>query len=80
MPQPPRINVLVTHTDPVMAAGRVATLKKGPGFKVMVRSPEPIVAQSVDSQCTSADVIVADYDSGLRLAASKHAGRDRFSF
>jgi DNA-binding NarL/FixJ family response regulator len=54
------IRVLVAHSDPLIAAGLDATLSRMRDFEV-VSSPLRQVA---------ADIVVADYDTGLRLIAS----------
>jgi DNA-binding NarL/FixJ family response regulator len=77
MPQSSKITVLIAHSDPLISAGLAATLRKQRDFAVVVCSPESTVSHSTGSHFPSPDVIVADFDSGLRLMASKDAGRDR---
>jgi len=55
--------VLVTHSDPVVSAGLVAILTGARGFSV--KAAEPMASPDGDSP--DIDVIVADYNSGLRL-------------
>jgi DNA-binding NarL/FixJ family response regulator len=57
--------VLVTHSDPVVSAGVVAILTGTSGFSV--RAAEPIASPLPDDDSPDVDVIVADYNSGLRL-------------
>lgn len=71
------IKVLVAHSDPLISAGVAASLKEGRDFKVLVCSPESTVWHAADSHCLSTDVVVADYESGLRLTSSKHAWKER---
>jgi DNA-binding NarL/FixJ family response regulator len=59
----PGITVLIVHSDPLVSAGLSAILSEGTDFLV--------------TQATPADVAVADYDSGLRLIASKQLHRNR---
>jgi DNA-binding NarL/FixJ family response regulator len=72
-----QIKVLIAHSDPLISAGLSATLRKRRDFKVAVCSPEASVAHSTASHFPSPDVVVADYDSGLRLTALKSASTDR---
>jgi DNA-binding NarL/FixJ family response regulator len=72
MPQPSRIRVLIAHGDPLISAGLAVTLRKRGDFEAIVCSPALTA-----SDMTSGDVVVADYDSGLRLIASAGADRHR---
>jgi DNA-binding NarL/FixJ family response regulator len=71
-----RIKVRIAHSDPLIAAGLAATLKKQPDFVVMGSHPDSAVAHS-QSHAVSRDIVIADYDSGLRLATSRSGRRDR---
>jgi DNA-binding NarL/FixJ family response regulator len=55
-----RIRVLVAHNDPLISAGLLATLSRLRDFEVMGSPSRPLTA----------DIVVADYDAGLRLIAS----------
>jgi DNA-binding NarL/FixJ family response regulator len=77
MPDPVEIKVLVAHSDPLVSAGLCATLRKRRDLRVAVRNPESTVSRSTASHCFSPDVVVADYDSGLRLTALTDAWTDR---
>ncbi len=77
MPQPRKITVLIAYSDPLISAGLAATLRRRRDFKVLVCSPESPVSCSAASYFPSPDVVVADYDSGLRLTASIDACADR---
>jgi DNA-binding NarL/FixJ family response regulator len=77
MPQPFRIEVLIAHSDPLISAGLVATIRKQPDFEVVGCTPESTFAQAMQSQFPSRDVVVADYESAFLLTASKYAWRDR---
>jgi two-component system NarL family response regulator len=74
MPEPSRIKVLIAHGDPLISAGLALTLRKRRGFEAVVCSPALTVSAR---QLPSADVVVADYDSGLRLIVSAGAGSHR---
>jgi DNA-binding NarL/FixJ family response regulator len=77
MPQPFEIKVLIAHSDPLISAGLDVTLGQRRDFKVAVCNPELTVSHSTASHFSSPDVVVADYDSGLRLIALKDAWTDR---
>jgi DNA-binding NarL/FixJ family response regulator len=55
-----RIRVLIAHSDPLISAGLAATISR-------VRDLETV---NSSGRQTLADVVVADYESGLRLIAS----------
>ncbi|MDB6100900.1 MAG: hypothetical protein JWO52_899 [Gammaproteobacteria bacterium] len=76
MPEAFEINVFIAHSDPLISAGLCATLGKRRDLRVVVRNPESTVLSSTARHCSSSDVVVADYDSGLRLTALKHAWTD----
>ena len=75
-PQSCVINVLIAHCDPLIAAGLVAVLGKRRDFKAVVCSPAA-TSQGMASHLSLADVVVADYDYGLRLIESAGAGSHR---
>src|ERR1700730_1516977 len=77
MPHTFEIKVLIAHSDSLISAGLAATLRKRREFKVMVCSPESTASRCTASHFPAPDVVVADYESGLRLTASKEAWRDR---
>jgi DNA-binding NarL/FixJ family response regulator len=60
------VSVMILCADPVIAAGLEAVLHEGPSFQI-VPAPEPD-----DLMCGSfsADVVVADYETALRLTQS----------
>jgi DNA-binding NarL/FixJ family response regulator len=55
-----RIRVLIAHGDPLISAGLAATLGRLRDFETA----------SGDGRLPAADVVVADYESGLRVIAS----------
>jgi DNA-binding NarL/FixJ family response regulator len=77
MPRPFRIKVLIAHGDPLISAGLESLLRKRHGFETLVCNPALTVSPATAGHLPSADVVVADYDSGLRLIESGGAGRHR---
>ena len=69
IPQASKIKVLIAHSDPLISAGLVATLNRR-DFEIVVCSSALAPAHSPASPVPAPDVVVADYDSGLRLIAS----------
>jgi DNA-binding NarL/FixJ family response regulator len=55
-----RIRVLIAHGDPLISAGLAATLDRLRDFEAVTGAARP----------AAADVVIADYESGLRLIAS----------
>jgi DNA-binding NarL/FixJ family response regulator len=76
MPQPSKIKVHIAHSDPLIAAGLAATLKRQPDFTLVSDRPDCTVAHS-EGHAPAGDVVVADYDTGLRLANSRSWRRER---
>jgi DNA-binding NarL/FixJ family response regulator len=58
-----RIKVLIAHTDPLIAAGLEATLGRMHDFEIAVGGGVRVPGAA------GADVVIADYDSGLSLIA-----------
>jgi DNA-binding NarL/FixJ family response regulator len=77
MTQSSKIKVLIAHADPLIAAGLAATLQQQRDFEAVVWGPALQVSSVKAIDLPPADVVVADYDSGLRLIASAGAGRHR---
>jgi DNA-binding NarL/FixJ family response regulator len=75
MPQASKIKVLIAHSDPLISAGLAVTLNRG-DFEIMAGGSPLAPSHSPASPGPSPDVVVADYDSGLRLITSI-ACRDR---
>jgi DNA-binding NarL/FixJ family response regulator len=70
MSPPSKIRVLIAHCDPLISAGLVATLQQLPDFDTVVCSPALLEPPATPRHLPPADVVVADYDSGLRLIVS----------
>ncbi len=75
MPQQSRTRVLITHGDPFIAAGLVTLLRKRRDFEVFVRSRA--LGADANGQLPPVHIVVADYDSGLRLLESASSGSPR---
>jgi hypothetical protein len=73
MAQHCRISVLIAHNDPIIAAGLVTLLQQERDFEVSVYNS----ALTSSAPTPPALVVVADYDSGLRLLESAGAGSPR---
>jgi DNA-binding NarL/FixJ family response regulator len=63
-----RIKVALCHSDPLISAGLAVTLREYRGFKTSACRP-PLTLATFRS-IRSANLVVADYDTGLRLLAS----------
>lgn len=72
MPKSTQIKVLIAHSNPLISAGLWATLGRQPEFAVAAHSDELGASSPRTPPLFSADIIVADYDSGLQFAASRH--------
>jgi DNA-binding NarL/FixJ family response regulator len=72
MPEDVTVRVLIAHSDPLMSAGLAAILTAQRDFKVMVCGAD-FEFDSMERRSLSQCLAVADYDCGLRLAASKSA-------
>ena len=70
------INVLIVHCDPLISAGLATVLRKRRDFKALVCSAAS-TPEGMARHLSLADVVVADYDYGLRLVGSGGAGSDR---
>jgi DNA-binding NarL/FixJ family response regulator len=74
--QQPRIKVLIAHSDPFIAAGLLSLLRKRREFETFACS-RALSSNATASHLPSADVVVADYESGLRLLESVGVGNPR---
>ena len=75
-PRPCVIHVLIAHCDPLIAAGLATVLRTRRDFKAVVCGPAS-TSQGMASHLSLADVVVADYDYGLRLIESAGTERHR---
>ena len=64
----PELRVLIVHGEPVIAAGLYATLLRQEEFAVS--PPLPASFDTVPSDYALADVVLADCETGIRLARS----------
>jgi DNA-binding NarL/FixJ family response regulator len=65
------LHVVVSHAEPLLAAGIVATLLQEPGFCVATQGEEALLDESQDR------IVITDYENGLRFAAAARQGRSR---
>ena len=77
MTQSSKIKVLIAHGDPLIAAGLAVTLHGHRDFDAAVFGPASKLSSATANDLPPADVVVADYDSGMRLIVSAGAGRHR---
>jgi DNA-binding NarL/FixJ family response regulator len=77
MTQSSKIKVLISHGDPLIAAGLVVTLQSQRDFEAYVLSSASKLSSATSNDLTRADVVVADYDSGMRLIMSAGAADHR---
>ena len=72
MPKSTQIKVLIAHSNPLISAGLSATLRSQADFGVAAYSDELCASPPETPLLFSADITVADYNSGLKFAASRH--------
>jgi DNA-binding NarL/FixJ family response regulator len=72
-----KIRVLIAHEDPLIAAGLAVTLQKQIDFEAVISEPISQGSRVTARDLPPANVVVADYDSGLRLLLSTGARRHR---
>jgi DNA-binding NarL/FixJ family response regulator len=72
-----KIKVLIAHGDPLIAAGLAVTLHEHRDFEAHVFRPASKLSSATASDLPPADVVVADYDSGMRLIVSAGARKHR---
>jgi DNA-binding NarL/FixJ family response regulator len=65
MEEPTRIKVLIAHGDPLISAGLAAVLGTRLDFELITLAPRSMPGSAVT--LPSADVVVADYELGLRI-------------
>jgi two-component system response regulator DesR len=67
-----KIKILIAHGDPLVAAGLAVSLQKQPDFEAYV-CPASNLSSATASDLPRPDVVIADYDLGMRLIASAGA-------
>jgi DNA-binding NarL/FixJ family response regulator len=70
-----KLQVLVAHNEPLLAAGLEATLLREDDFDVSAIAPSSLERTSVDAH-EFMDVILADCITGIRLASSMRARKE----
>lgn len=63
----PELAVLVAHSDSVIATGLVELLRKNGHFRVFNAGEGQVISPSVSTLVQSVDVVIADYDEGIKL-------------
>jgi DNA-binding NarL/FixJ family response regulator len=76
LPHMAEIRILILHSDPFIAAGLEAVLSKRSDLKVVTPRPGSVTSR-LDGQSAEADVVIADYDSGLRFSDTGRGSRER---
>ena len=76
MTQTSKTKVLIAHGDPLVAAGLAVSLQKQHDFEAYVW-PASNLSSATAGDLPRPDVVVADYDSGMRLIASGGAKSHR---
>ncbi len=71
-----KIKILIAHGDPLVAAGLAISLQKQPDFEAYVW-PASNLSSATPTDLPRPDVVIADYDSGMRLIASAGAKSHR---
>lgn len=75
---PAKIVVMLLHKDPLLRMGVLAALRGDMRFEVRVgREWEGAGAQALSGLLFEVDVVIADYDSGLAVAADTAGARSR---
>jgi DNA-binding NarL/FixJ family response regulator len=72
-----KIKILIAHDDPLIAAGLAVTLQTQRDFEVYVCTSASKLSSATANNLSPADVVVADYDSGMQLIASAAAVSNR---
>jgi DNA-binding NarL/FixJ family response regulator len=77
MTQSSTIKVLIAHGDPLIAAGLAVTLQSQRDFEAYVFRAASKLSSAIANDLPRADVVVADYDLGMRLIMSAGAASHR---
>jgi DNA-binding NarL/FixJ family response regulator len=76
MTQSSKIKIHIAHGDPLVAAGLAVSLQRQPDFEAYVL-PAGNPSSAISNDLPRPDVVVADYDSGMRLITSGGAKSHR---
>lgn len=77
VPHSGEIRILISHSDPLISAGLEAVLQKRRGLKVVFPRFGNEFAHDIDGESAEADVVIADYESALRLSETRRESRGR---
>jgi DNA-binding NarL/FixJ family response regulator len=77
VPHSCEIRVLISHSDPLVSAGLEAVLQKRRDVKVVFPRFGSEFAHEIDGESAEADVVIADYESALRLSETSRESRGR---
>jgi len=77
VPHSGEIRVLISHSDPLISAGLEVVLQKRGDLKVVFPRFGSEFAREMDGESAEADVVIADYESGLRLSETGGESRGR---
>jgi DNA-binding NarL/FixJ family response regulator len=77
VPHSGEIRVLISHSDPLISAGLEAVLQKRRGLKVVFPRFGNEFGHDIDEESAEADVVIADYESALRLSETSRESRGR---
>jgi DNA-binding NarL/FixJ family response regulator len=77
MSQASTIKIIIRHSDPLISAGVAAIFREQREFEVAACGPDLTEPGPTQRHFLSQYVVVADYNSGLRLTSSNSAWRDR---
>jgi DNA-binding NarL/FixJ family response regulator len=77
VPRSGEIRVLISHSDALISAGLEAVLQKRRGLKVVFPRFASEFAHDIDSESAEADVVIADYESALRLSEGSRKSASR---
>jgi DNA-binding NarL/FixJ family response regulator len=67
-----RSSVLVLHSDPLLSAGLVAALREQSAFEVFA-----VGADRAAADVSAVDVVIADFETAMRLMSATGAGESR---
>lgn len=77
VPHSGEIRVLISHSDPLISAGLEAVLQKRRDLKVVPPRFGSEFGREIDGESAEADVVIADYESALRLSETSRESRGR---